>query len=110
SVYMADCVDGFGGGNVAASIGPDGILLVDDMYAAMAPKLQAALAKISPLPKSPCRRTRSPNWMASRGQADRPCGPTGGPSRTAAWHAKVGIPFQLGEPCPCSFVCFFVPC
>lgn len=50
SVYMADCVDGFGGGNVAASIGPDGILLVDDMYAAMAPKLQASLAKISPLP------------------------------------------------------------
>lgn len=50
SVYMADCVDGFGGGNVAASIGPDGILLVDDMYAAMAPKLQAALAKVSPLP------------------------------------------------------------
>jgi glyoxylase-like metal-dependent hydrolase (beta-lactamase superfamily II) len=50
SVYMADCVDGFGGGNVAASIGPDGILLVDDMYAAMAPKLQGALAKLSPLP------------------------------------------------------------
>jgi len=50
SVYMADCVDGFGGGNVAASIGPDGILLVDDMYAAMAQKLQAALAKMSPLP------------------------------------------------------------
>lgn len=50
AVYMADCVDGFGGGNVAASIGPDGILLVDDMYAAMAPKLLAALATVSPLP------------------------------------------------------------
>jgi glyoxylase-like metal-dependent hydrolase (beta-lactamase superfamily II) len=50
SVYMADCVDGFGGGNVAASVGPDGILLVDDMYAAMASKLQASLAKLSALP------------------------------------------------------------
>src|SRR5262245_5150586 len=50
AVYMADCGGGFGGGNVAASIGPDGILLVDDMYAAMAPKLQAALAQKSALP------------------------------------------------------------
>ena len=50
SVYMADGVNGFGGGNVAASIGPDGILLVDDMYKAMVPKLQRALTGVSPLP------------------------------------------------------------
>jgi cyclase len=50
SVYIADCLNGFGGGNVAASVGPDGILLVDDMYAAMVPKLQRALAGLSPLP------------------------------------------------------------
>ena len=50
SVYMADCPDGFGGGNVAASIGPDGILLVDDMFAAMVPKLKAALQTKSTLP------------------------------------------------------------
>lgn len=50
SVYMADGVGGFGGGNVAASIGSDGVLLVDDMYAAMAPKLQSAIAKVSTLP------------------------------------------------------------
>ena len=49
-VYMAEGVDGFGGGNVAASIGPDGILLVDDMYAGMADKLQASLKALSPLP------------------------------------------------------------
>jgi cyclase len=47
---MADCVNGFGGGNVAASIGPDGILLVDDMYKAMVPKLQQSLKGLSPLP------------------------------------------------------------
>jgi len=50
AVYMAEGVGGFGGGNVAASIGPDGILLVDDMFAAMVPKLQGALATVSPLP------------------------------------------------------------
>jgi cyclase len=47
-VYMLDCENGFGGGNVAASIGPDGILLVDDMYKSITPKLQDALKKISP--------------------------------------------------------------
>jgi cyclase len=48
AVYMLDCENGFGGGNVAASIGPDGILLVDDMFAAITPKLLDALKKISP--------------------------------------------------------------
>ena len=47
NVFLLDCVDGFGGGNVAASIGDDGILLVDDMYAAMGPKLLAALKTVS---------------------------------------------------------------
>jgi len=47
---MADGINGFGGGNVAASVGPDGILLVDDMYKAMVPKLQRALAGASSLP------------------------------------------------------------
>jgi cyclase len=48
AVYMLDCENGFGGGNVAASIGPDGILLVDDMFEAITPKLLEALKKISP--------------------------------------------------------------
>jgi glyoxylase-like metal-dependent hydrolase (beta-lactamase superfamily II) len=47
---MAYGVNGFGGGNVAASMGEDGILLVDDMYAGMVPKLQRALGKVSSLP------------------------------------------------------------
>ena len=50
NVFLLDCVDGFGGGNVAASIGDDGILLVDDMYAAMGPKLLAALKNVSAEP------------------------------------------------------------
>jgi cyclase len=50
SIYLADGVGGFGGGNVAASVGADGILLVDDMYAAMVPKLEESLKGLSPLP------------------------------------------------------------
>lgn len=50
SVYMLDCVNGFGGGNVAASIGEDGILLVDNMYAWMSPKLTSSLKTISDKP------------------------------------------------------------
>lgn len=48
SVYMLDGENGFGGGNVAASIGPDGILLVDNMFKAVTPALLGALKKISP--------------------------------------------------------------
>jgi len=49
-LYFLDCVNGFGGGNVAASIGDDGILLVDDLYASMHAKLQAALKQFSDKP------------------------------------------------------------
>jgi glyoxylase-like metal-dependent hydrolase (beta-lactamase superfamily II) len=40
----------FSGGNVGASIGPDGILLVDDKFAPLAPKIQAALKTLSDKP------------------------------------------------------------
>ena len=50
SVYFVDCTGGFGGGNVAASVGEDGILLVDDMYAGMVPKLLATLKGVSDKP------------------------------------------------------------
>lgn len=50
SVYFMDCVDGFGGGNVLASVGSDGILLVDNMFAIMAPKLKSSLKQIADAP------------------------------------------------------------
>ena len=40
----------FSGGNVGVSVGPDGILLVDDKFAPLAPKIQAALKGISDKP------------------------------------------------------------
>lgn len=50
NVYFLDCVNGEGGGNVAASVGEDGILLVDDMLAVMGDQLKAALATVSEKP------------------------------------------------------------
>jgi cyclase len=50
NLYFIDCVNGFGGGNITASIGEDGILLADDMYAVMTAKLRASLATISTKP------------------------------------------------------------
>lgn len=47
SVYMLYGENGFGGGNVAASIGADGILLVDDMYRAVVPQMKETLKKLS---------------------------------------------------------------
>jgi len=36
------------GGNIGVSAGPDGILIVDDQFAPLAPKIKAALASIAP--------------------------------------------------------------
>lgn len=50
NVHMLDCVGDFGGGNVAASVGEDGVLLVDAMFKVMNPKLTAAIATLSSKP------------------------------------------------------------
>jgi cyclase len=42
-----------GGGNVGVSVGPDGVLLVDDQFANLAPKLQAAIDALAGGPKAP---------------------------------------------------------
>ncbi len=46
SVYMLTGA----GGNIGVSVGSDGIVLVDDQYAPLAPKIQAALKSISDKP------------------------------------------------------------
>lgn len=50
NVHLLYCVDGFGGGNIAASIGEDGILLVDNMFARMNSKLKTHLQSLSTKP------------------------------------------------------------
>jgi glyoxylase-like metal-dependent hydrolase (beta-lactamase superfamily II) len=47
SVYMLEAA---GAGNIGVSVGEDGILLVDDQFAPLAPKIQAALKNITPHP------------------------------------------------------------
>lgn len=50
SVSQIDAIGGFGGGNVAVSVGTDGVLLVDSMTRRIAPKLKTALSQLSPEP------------------------------------------------------------
>ena len=38
------------GGNIAVSVGDDGIVMIDDQFAPLAPKIKAALAKLSQKP------------------------------------------------------------
>jgi glyoxylase-like metal-dependent hydrolase (beta-lactamase superfamily II) len=47
---MLDAVKGNAGGNIAASVGADGIVIVDDQYAPLADKIRAALKSITDKP------------------------------------------------------------
>jgi glyoxylase-like metal-dependent hydrolase (beta-lactamase superfamily II) len=50
-VYVIeDATTEFSGGNVGVSVGPDGIVLIDDKFAPLAPKLEAALRTVSDKP------------------------------------------------------------
>jgi cyclase len=50
-VYVIeDATAEFSGGNVGVSVGPDGIALIDDKFAPLAPKLEAALRTVSDKP------------------------------------------------------------
>ena len=47
-VYVIeDATPEFSGGNVGVSVGPDGIVLIDDKFTPLAPKLEAALRTFS---------------------------------------------------------------
>jgi glyoxylase-like metal-dependent hydrolase (beta-lactamase superfamily II) len=49
-VYMLYGVGGFAGGNIGVSVGDDGVLLVDDQFEPLVPKIQAALKGITDKP------------------------------------------------------------
>jgi cyclase len=59
SVSMIEGVEGFAGGNVGVSVGPDGVFIIDDELAQMSTKLQAALATLS---KQPVRFVINTHW------------------------------------------------
>jgi cyclase len=50
NVYMLYGVGGFAGGNIGVSVGADGIVLVDDQFQPLVPKIEAALKGISDQP------------------------------------------------------------
>src|SRR5262245_16857856 len=50
NVYMLAGVGGFAGGNIGVSVGDDGVVLVDDEFAPLVPKIEAALQGITPKP------------------------------------------------------------
>ena len=54
-VYMLEGA----GGNIGVSAGPDGILIVDDQFAPLADKIEAALAKLD---KGPVRYVLNTHW------------------------------------------------
>lgn len=58
-ISMIEGVDGFAGGNVGVSVGPDGVFIVDDELAEMSPKLVDALKKLS---KQPVRFVINTHW------------------------------------------------
>src|SRR5262245_43934404 len=47
NVYMIDGTGGFAGGNIGVSVGEDGVLIVDDQFAPLAPKIQAVLKEVT---------------------------------------------------------------
>jgi len=59
SVSMIEGANGFAGGNVGVSVGDDGVLVIDDELAPLAPKLRAALAGLS---KKPVRFVVNTHW------------------------------------------------
>lgn len=58
-VSMIEGVDGFAGGNVGVSVGPDGVFIIDDELEQMSPKLTAALGTLS---KAPVRFVINTHW------------------------------------------------
>jgi cyclase len=53
NIYMVDATSpggGFSGGNIGVSVGDDGIVMVDDKFAPLGPKIEAALKEITDKP------------------------------------------------------------
>jgi glyoxylase-like metal-dependent hydrolase (beta-lactamase superfamily II) len=50
NVYMIDGTGGFAGGNIGVSVGEDGVLIVDDQFVPLAPKIQAVLKQVTDKP------------------------------------------------------------
>lgn len=99
AVSMIEADGDFAGGNVAASIGPDGILLVDDMYSVAADKLTAALKMKSDLP---IRIVINSHFHGDHIQANS----VFGKSATIIAHENVAKRLSAAKPLPYPIVTF----
>jgi glyoxylase-like metal-dependent hydrolase (beta-lactamase superfamily II) len=61
-------------GNVAASVGPDGAFIIDDQFAPMAPRLKAAVAKLT---EKPLRYVLNTHWHGDHTGANAALGGEG---------------------------------
>src|SRR5262249_38207195 len=57
------------GGNIGVSVGDDGVFLIDDEFAPLAPKIKAAIAAIS---KKPLRFISNTHWHGDHPGANEP--------------------------------------
>ena len=73
-VSMIEGTEGFAGGNVAVSVGDDGVFIVDDELEQMSPKLVAALAQLS---KQPVRFVLNTHWHGDHTGGNAALGQTG---------------------------------
>lgn len=84
NIYMLEGA----GGNIAASVGDDGIAIVDDQYAPLAPKIEAALKKIA---DKPIRFVLNTHWHGDHTGGNEQFG------RTAAIIAHTNVRKRLAE-------------
>ena len=68
------------GGNIGATVGDDGVAIVDDQFAPLAPKIQAALRQLSP---KPVRFVINTHW-----HGDHTGGNAGSRIRRPSWRTR----------------------
>jgi cyclase len=73
NVYMLSSV-GVLAGNIGALVGPNGILIVDDQFSPLVPKIQAALAELS---SAPVRFVLNTHWHDDHSGGNEPLGKSG---------------------------------
>jgi cyclase len=61
-------------GNIAALVGPNGVLIVDDQFAPLVPKINAAIGELSP---APVRFVLNTHWHDDHSGGNEPLGKSG---------------------------------
>jgi len=76
NIYMLEAQGGITAGNIAASIGEDGIVIVDDQFAPLAPKIQATLKGLG-ITDKPVRFVINTHYHGDHSGGNQPFANTG---------------------------------